>query len=94
VSWLFELTPEGLKREEDVDRSTSITTQTGRKLDLVIIAVLTIPREFHSATWVSVAVCGAGAALYFGLIRARIARGEAGVHAADVHAVGGQSDLR
>ncbi len=46
VSWSFELTPEGLKREEDVDRSTSITTQTGRKLDLVIITVLTIAVAF------------------------------------------------
>jgi hypothetical protein len=32
-AWAFELTPEGLKRERDVDRSESITPQTGRKLD-------------------------------------------------------------
>jgi TolB-like protein len=40
VAWAFELTPEGVKREADVDRSKSITTQTGRKLDRAIIVVL------------------------------------------------------
>jgi len=41
-AWAFELTPEGLKKEKDVDRSQSITPQTGRKLDLTIIGVLVI----------------------------------------------------
>ena len=40
LSWAFELTPDGVKREKDVDRSRSITGATGRKLDFVIIAVL------------------------------------------------------
>jgi len=39
-AWAFELTPEGLKKEKDVDRSESITTTTGRKLDFSIIALL------------------------------------------------------
>jgi TolB-like protein len=39
-AWAFELTPEGLKRTEDVDLSKSITHKTGRKLDFFIIAVL------------------------------------------------------
>jgi TolB-like protein/Tfp pilus assembly protein PilF len=39
-SWAFELTPEGLKRTEDVDVSESVTRRTGRKLDFLIIAVL------------------------------------------------------
>ena len=39
-AWAFELTPEGLKREKDVDRTQSITHVTGRKLDRIIIAVL------------------------------------------------------
>lgn len=39
-AWAFELTPEGIKREADVDRSVSITKQTGRKLDRAIIVVL------------------------------------------------------
>ncbi len=41
-AWAFELTPEGLKKEKDVDRSESITHNTGRKLDFVIIGVLAI----------------------------------------------------
>lgn len=41
-AWAFELTPEGLKKEKDVDRSESITHQTSRKLDFLIIAVLGI----------------------------------------------------
>jgi len=41
-AWAFELTPEGLKREKDVDRTTSITSQTGRKLNYTIIGVLAI----------------------------------------------------
>jgi TolB-like protein/Flp pilus assembly protein TadD len=40
IAWAFELTPEGLKRTEDVDVSKSITHKTGRKLDFFIIGVL------------------------------------------------------
>ena len=41
-AWAFEMTPEGLKREKDVDRSQSITHHTGRKLDRVIIGILAL----------------------------------------------------
>ena len=41
-AWAFEITPEGIKREEDVDRSQSITSHTGRKLDFLIIACLVL----------------------------------------------------
>jgi TolB-like protein/Flp pilus assembly protein TadD len=41
-AWAFEMTPEGLKKEKDVDRSRSITQTTGRKLDYAIIAVLIV----------------------------------------------------
>ena len=41
-AWAFEMTPEGIKREKDVDRSHSITQQTGRKLDFLIIGVMGI----------------------------------------------------
>src|SRR5215813_1230373 len=40
LAWAFELTPEGIKRTEDVDLSKSIRPKTGRKLDFLIIAVL------------------------------------------------------
>ena len=42
LAWAFELTPEGIKKEKDVDRSESITHVTGRKLDYLIIAVLLV----------------------------------------------------
>ncbi len=45
-AWAFELTPEGLKKESEVDRSQSITHKTGRKLDFVIIAVLVVAVGF------------------------------------------------
>ncbi|MCJ7592005.1 MAG: hypothetical protein MUO51_11710, partial [Woeseiaceae bacterium] len=41
-AWAFEVTPEGVKREKFVDRSSSITSKTGRKLDRIIIGVLVI----------------------------------------------------
>jgi len=41
-AWAFELTPEGLKKEKDVDRSKSITPRTGRKLDYTIISLLAL----------------------------------------------------
>ena len=40
IAWVFELTPEGLKRTEAVDLTKSIRRRTGRKLDFLIIAVL------------------------------------------------------
>jgi TolB-like protein len=40
LAWAFEITPEGVKKESEVDRDNSITRQTGRKLDLIIIGVL------------------------------------------------------
>jgi TolB-like protein len=41
-AWAFEMTPEGLKKEKDVDRSQSITHETGQKLNRTIIAVLAL----------------------------------------------------
>jgi TolB-like protein/Tfp pilus assembly protein PilF len=41
-AWFFELTPEGLKLERDVAPDASITPQTGRKLDFLIIGVLAL----------------------------------------------------
>ena len=41
-AWAFELTPAGIKREDEVDRGKSITPQTGRKPDRAIIALLSL----------------------------------------------------
>ncbi|MEY2480126.1 MAG: eukaryotic-like serine/threonine-protein kinase [Verrucomicrobiota bacterium] len=40
LAWAFELTPEGIKRANDVEPNESITRRTGRRLDFLIIAVL------------------------------------------------------
>jgi len=42
IAWAFELTPEGIKRTEDVDLSKSITRKTGRNLTAIIIAVMAL----------------------------------------------------
>lgn len=39
-AWAFELTPEGVKRESDVNRDHSITPQTGKKLNNTILVML------------------------------------------------------
>jgi len=39
-AWAFELTPEGIKREAEVNRTGSITNVTARKLDYVTIGML------------------------------------------------------
>ncbi len=42
IAWAFEMTPEGIKRESEVDRSQSVTQSTGRKLDRIIIGFLAL----------------------------------------------------
>jgi TolB-like protein/Flp pilus assembly protein TadD len=39
-AWVFEMTPEGVKRESEIDRSQSTTTETGKKLNVVTILLL------------------------------------------------------
>ena len=41
-SWVFEITPEGLKLEKDIKREESIAPQTGKKLDRAIIVLLAL----------------------------------------------------
>jgi TolB-like protein len=45
-SWAFELTPEGLKREEEVEREVSITQVTARSIDRVIVGLLALAVGF------------------------------------------------
>jgi len=42
LAWVFEVTPEGVKLEKNVDRSESTTLKTGRTLDLAIIGLLIV----------------------------------------------------
>jgi len=68
-SWAYEITPEGLKREKDVVRDTSITHQTAKRLDLITISLIVValvfiavdrlwlaPRQNHAAEIVMEAV--------------------------------------
>ena len=47
-AWAFEMTPDGLKREQDVDRSQSMTPQTGSKLNLMITVVLVLALAYFA----------------------------------------------
>ena len=47
-SWAFELTPDGLKREKDVERTESIVVQTGNKLNVITITLLGIAAVFFA----------------------------------------------
>jgi len=40
LAWIFEITPEGVKRTDDVAPQQSVGRATGRKIDVVIIVVL------------------------------------------------------
>ena len=40
LAWAYELTPEGVKRTEEINPQQSISRSTGRKLDFAIIGVL------------------------------------------------------
>jgi TolB-like protein len=42
IAWVYEATPEGLKRTSEVEPGRSVAHVTGRKLDRVIIAVLVL----------------------------------------------------
>jgi len=41
-AWVFEMTPEGLKLEKDIDRSQSANTQARKKLDWLILGMLVL----------------------------------------------------
>ncbi len=41
-AWAFEVTPEGIKRESEVDRSHSAVRQTGKRLTVITVAFLVI----------------------------------------------------
>lgn len=47
-SWAFELTPQGLKRDEDVPPEQSIAPQTGRRINRLIIAVLVLALAYFA----------------------------------------------
>jgi hypothetical protein len=42
ISWVYEVTPEGVVKASEIDPDRSITHQTGKKLDMVTIALLVL----------------------------------------------------
>jgi len=46
LSWAYELTPEGMKRSQEVSATESITHVTGRKIDFAIIGALVLALGF------------------------------------------------
>lgn len=48
LAWAYEMTPEGLKLEKEVDSEESVTPATGRKLDFLIIALLTVALAYFA----------------------------------------------
>ena len=42
LTWVYELTTEGLKKEKDIDRNQAVALVSGRKLDFAIIGLLAI----------------------------------------------------
>ena len=55
ISWVYEITPEGLKREKDVVRDGSITHLTAKRLDLFTIGLIVVALAFILADrlWLS-----------------------------------------
>ncbi len=45
-AWAFEMTPEGIKLEKNVDRSQSITPQTGKRLNNTILILMALAIAF------------------------------------------------
>jgi len=41
-SWVCEITPEGLKREQDIDTEVSITASTGRNINRITLVLLAL----------------------------------------------------
>jgi len=46
ISWVYEITPEGLKRETEVVRDTSITHLTAKRLDMFTIGLIVVALAF------------------------------------------------
>ena len=52
-TWLFEITPEGFKRTREVDRQDSISHFTGKRINTIIISLLSVALAFFVWQYVS-----------------------------------------
>ena len=48
VAWAFELTPEGLKRDSDLDHTKTSTSEAGKRFDRIILVVLAMALSYFS----------------------------------------------
>ena len=51
IAWVYEITPEGLRKESELDPDRSTTQQAVRKLDILTIALLLIVVVVIAADW-------------------------------------------
>ena len=49
-AWAFEITPEGVRREADIDRDDAYVVSTARKLNVAIVSVLSVALAFFAVT--------------------------------------------
>jgi TolB-like protein len=47
-AWVYEMTPEGLKRESEISPDASVTAHTGHKLNIAIVALLVVAIGVYS----------------------------------------------
>jgi TolB-like protein/Flp pilus assembly protein TadD len=47
-SWVYELTPEGLKRDSEVDRTASITQTTGQRIEHAMVVLLAVALAYFA----------------------------------------------
>lgn len=53
-SWIYEITPEGIRKEYEVARAHSITLRTGRRLALASRVVLVVAAAVQIGRWLLV----------------------------------------
>ena len=58
IAWAFEVTPDGVKLEKNVDRSQSITPQTGQHLNRGIMMILAVAVVFLLTKRYTILICG------------------------------------
>ena len=86
LSWAFEITPEGIKLESEIEQSKSITRRTGRKIVAVTIALAVVAAGLF--VYQMVACATAGRAVRFRNRRRRTASRNRGILASEIGRLG------
>ena len=48
LAWIYELTPQGIKRDSDVDRDSELAQRTNRLLDRAIVLLLAVASSYFA----------------------------------------------